>query len=116
MVSHTFERGVLVVTVSTDPGIARRATLTTEISDLIHAYRPMPVVVVLEEAATGAPVVSAVLRAHRMCSRLGVLMSVATHSAPARRLLEADADSVSPRLVVHARTDTAIDATFVAAA
>ena len=113
MVSHRFERGVLVVTVESDPGITRRAVLTTEISDLIHAYRPTPVVVVLEEAATGAPVV---LRAHHMCARLGVLMSVATHSAPARRLLEADADGVSPRLVVHARTDTAIDAAFVAAA
>ncbi|MBK3641383.1 hypothetical protein [Streptomyces sp. MBT33] len=116
MVSHRFERGVLVVTVESDPGITRRAVLTTEIGDLIHAYRPTPVVVVLEEAATGAPVVSAVLRAHHMCARLGVLMSVATHGAPARRLLEADADGVSPRLVVHARTDTAIDAAFVAAA
>ncbi len=43
-------------------------------------------------------------------------MSVATHSAPARRLLEDGADTGGCRLVVHARTDTAIDAAFTAAA
>jgi hypothetical protein len=116
MLSHALERGVLVITVHRDPGPAGRASLAAEIGALVHAYRPMPVVVVLEEAATGGAAVASVLRAHRLCSNLGVLMSVATHSAPARRQLEAGADTGGCRLVVHARTDTAIDAAFIAAA
>ncbi|MDQ0791240.1 hypothetical protein QFZ63_000755 [Streptomyces sp. B3I7] len=116
MLSHALERGVLVLTVHRDPGPAGRAALAAEIGNLVHAYRPRPVVVVLEEPATGDPTVGAVLRAHRLCSGLGVLMSVSTHSAPARRLLEAGADTGGCRLVVHARTATAIDAAFAAAA
>ncbi|MCX4703662.1 hypothetical protein OG252_48580 [Streptomyces sp. NBC_01352] len=115
MLSHTLERGVLVITVHRDPGIGGRATLAAEISHLIRAHKPAPVVIVLDEPATGGAAISAVLRAHRTCSNLGVLMSVATHSAPARRLLEANADTTGPRLVIHARTDTAITAAFTAA-
>jgi hypothetical protein len=51
-----------------------------------------------------------------MCNHLGVLISVATHSAPTRRLLEANADTSGTRLVVHARTDTAILSALSAAA
>lgn len=116
MVSHAFEEGVLVVTLHSATDVGRRSALSQEISDLVHAYRPSPVVVVLEEPATGGVTVSAVLKAHRMCNDLGVLMSVATHSAPARRLLEANADTVGTRLVVHARTDTAILSALSAAA
>ncbi|MGV9343532.1 hypothetical protein ACWDSD_01745 [Streptomyces spiralis] len=50
-----------------------------------------------------------------LCGPLGVLVSVATHSAAARRVLEAEADTDRTRLVVHARVDTAIAATFAAA-
>jgi hypothetical protein len=60
--------------------------------------------------------VTAVLRAHRLCGRLGTLMSVATHRAPARRLLEANAGIGSPRLVIHPRIDIAISAATIAAA
>jgi hypothetical protein len=41
-------------------------------------------------------------------------MSVATHSAPARRRLEANAHTGSPHLVVHARIDIAINAACAA--
>lgn len=116
MLSHTLERGVLVITVHRDPGVGGRATLAAEISNLIRAHRPAPVVIVLDEPATGGAAVSAVLRAHRMCGNLGVLMSVATRSAPARRLLEANADTNGPRLVIHARTDTAITTAFLSTA
>ncbi|PZH18099.1 hypothetical protein C1I97_04240 [Streptomyces sp. NTH33] len=54
------------------------------------------------------PVPRTVLRAHRLCSHLGLGMSVATHSAPARRLLEANGDTNGIRRVVRARADTAI--------
>jgi hypothetical protein len=116
LLSHALEHGVLVITVRCDPGVGGRAPLAAEISDLVHAHRPAPVVIVLDETAAGAAAVSAVLQAHRMCRHLGLLVSVATHSAPARRLLEAGAAPGGPRLVVHARVDTAIATAFLAAA
>lgn len=106
--SHTLEHGVLVITVHDDPGTGMRARLSTQISDLVHAHRPAPVVIVLCARAASEAAVGAVLRAHRLCGHLGVLMSVATHSAPARRMLEAGAGTGGNRLVVHARTDTAV--------
>ncbi|GGM19252.1 hypothetical protein GCM10010129_74400 [Streptomyces fumigatiscleroticus] len=116
MVSHHLEHGVLVVTVDQDPGIDGRARLSSQICDLVSAHRPAPVVIVLAEEATGRTAVSAVLRAHRLCGHLGVLMSVVTHSAPARRMLEDNAGTASPHLVVHARVDTAVMTAFAAAA
>ncbi|MEU9570997.1 hypothetical protein AB0D62_14075 [Streptomyces massasporeus] len=116
MLSHSLDHGVIVVTVHEDPGVGGRATLVEKISDLVQAYRPAPVVIVLDEPAARGPVVSAVLRVHRLCGGLGTLLSVATHSAPTRRALEADADTGGTRLVVHARVDTAVSAAFAAAA
>lgn len=58
------------------------------------------------------PVVGVVLRAHLLYNRLGLVMSVTTHSAPVRGSLDANAnanaDTDGTRLVVYARTDTAI--------
>ncbi|MEU2924512.1 hypothetical protein ABZ636_05510 [Streptomyces sp. NPDC007251] len=108
MLSHAFEQGVLVITVYDDPGIGGRAKLLSRISDMVHAYRPASVVVVLDEPAARASMVGVILRVQRLCSRLGLLMSVATHNAPARRLLEAAADESSTSLVIHARIDAAI--------
>ena len=116
MLSHVLERGVLVVTVHQDPGTARRTELATRISGLVQAYKPAPVVIILDDPAATSASVSAVLRAHSLCGRLGSLMSVATHSAPARRLLEANADTGSPRMVIHSRIDIAISAANTAAA
>ncbi|MFD7392035.1 hypothetical protein ACFV46_26595 [Streptomyces sp. NPDC059852] len=93
MLSHTVERGVLVITVLEDPGIGGRAALLTQIS---------------EPAATEAAV-SVVLRVHRLCSHLDLVTFVATHSAPARRLLDANADTHGIRMVIHARAHTAIE-------
>ncbi|MFC8102351.1 hypothetical protein [Streptomyces sp. NPDC057363] len=115
MFSHSLEQGVLVLTVHGECGLSGRAPLLTRIGDLVHAYKPAPVVVVLEEAASVSTVVS-VLQVHRMCSQLGILMSVASHSAPVRRLLEANADTSGVRMVIHARADTAIAAAFTAVA
>ncbi|MER7481647.1 hypothetical protein ABTX60_29130 [Streptomyces sp. NPDC126510] len=116
MLSHSLDHGVLVITVHQDPGIGGRATLLTRISDLVQAYRPAPVVIVLDEPAARSAVVSVVLRVHHLCSRTGTLMSVATHSAPVRRTLETDADTAGTRLVVHARADTAVAASYAAVA
>ncbi|MFF8012564.1 hypothetical protein [Streptomyces sp. NPDC007929] len=117
MLSHSLDRGVLVITVHEDPGVDGRATLVARISGLVQAYRPAPVVIVLDEPAARGPVVSTVLRVHRVCGPLGTLLSVATHSAPIRRALdEADTGTGGTRLVVHARVDTAVSAAFAAAA
>ncbi|MGX1478496.1 UNVERIFIED_CONTAM: hypothetical protein RKD50_007304 [Streptomyces canus] len=117
MLSYSLEQGVLVITVHDDPGIGGRAALLAEISDLVHVQKSAPVVLVLDEPAVSGAAVSVVLRAHRMCSHLGVLMSVATHSAPARRLLEMNADTSGIRLVIHGDVDRAVSvATAFAAA
>ncbi|WP_229908760.1 hypothetical protein [Streptomyces griseosporeus] len=114
--SHSLENGVLVITVHDDPGRCGKALLLTRISDLVYAHRPAPVVIVLEAPAAAGAALGVVLRVHRLCSRLRILMSVATGSAPARRALEARAEGSGVRLVIHARTDTAITSTAFAAA
>ncbi|MEV8596233.1 hypothetical protein ACIHFC_32425 [Streptomyces sp. NPDC052013] len=116
MLSHALEQGVLVLSIHHDPGVDGRAALLTEISDLVHAFNPAPVVIILEDQAATGAALSVVLRAHQVCSSLGIVMSVATHSALARRLLEANADTSGIRLVIHARTDTAVTTAYAAAA
>ncbi|MFE9290226.1 hypothetical protein ACF1HU_23435 [Streptomyces olivaceus] len=116
MLSHTLEHGVLVITVDRDPGVDGRAALTTHLTNLVDAHQPAPVVIVLADGAAGPAAVSAVLRAHQWCGRLDLLLSVVAHSAPVRRLLESNADSCGPRLVVHARVDTAISTACTAVA
>lgn len=118
MLSHSLEQGVLVITVHDDPGIGGRAALLAEISDLVHAHKSAPVVLVLDEPAASGAAVSAVLRAHRVCGDLGVFVSVATHSFPARRLLEVNASTTGIRLDIHADAETAVSAAtaFAAAA
>ncbi|MFE2297046.1 hypothetical protein ACFXAW_02480 [Streptomyces sp. NPDC059445] len=107
MVTHSLERGVLVLTLDDAPGSQDEDDIPGRISDLVHAHDPRPVVIVLGGNPPAAAT-SAVLRAHRMCGDLGVPMSVATHSAPVRRRLQTQAPVLGARLVVHARTDTAI--------
>ncbi|MEU1463191.1 hypothetical protein ABZ467_21350 [Streptomyces sp. NPDC005727] len=106
--SHSLVRGVLVITLHDDPGVGGRAALLDQISALVEGHRPVALVVVLDGDAGAETAVAVVLRSHRLCSRLGLVMSVATHSAPLRRLLEAGADTAGTRLVIHARADTAI--------
>ncbi|MBB6420387.1 hypothetical protein ACIBQ5_27915 [Streptomyces massasporeus] len=55
-------------------------------------------------------------RVHRLCGGPGTLMSVAPHSAPIQRALDADADAGGTRLVVHTRVDTAVCAACAATA
>ncbi|MGW2827063.1 hypothetical protein ACWC24_39720 [Streptomyces sp. NPDC001443] len=108
MARHSVQQGVLVLTVDDDPGISGRTALLEQISDLVLGLRPASLVVVLRAPAATDAVVGVVLRAHRLCNRLGLVMSVTTHSAPVRRSLEANADTDGTRLVVYARADTAI--------
>ncbi|WP_435278877.1 hypothetical protein [Streptomyces sp. 1222.5] len=116
MVSHALDQGVLVVTVHDDPGSDGRAVLLARISDLVKGRAPTSLVLVLDGPAAADSAVGVVLRVHRLCNRLGLVMSVATHSAPVRRLLEADADTDigGTRLVVLARADTALQLTAAA--
>lgn len=115
MLTQSLEHGVLVLAVEDDPGSAQPNILARLISDLVHVHAPTPVVVVLGGAATAA-VITAVVTAHRLCSGLDVLLSVATSSAPARRALRTRAAEHGAGLVVHARTDTAIATAYATAA
>ncbi|MFF0204613.1 hypothetical protein [Streptomyces sp. NPDC005017] len=117
LLSHSLDHGVLVITVHhDDPGIGGRAALPARLEGLVHAYRPAPVVLSLEEPAVDTAAVSTVLGLHRVCRQLGMLMSVVSGSAPARRALEARAATIGTRLVVHARTSTAMAAAFAVVA
>ncbi|WP_256332937.1 hypothetical protein [Streptomyces sp. 2131.1] len=110
MLSHAFNEGVLVCTVQEDPRIQRRAELANLILDLARVHQPAPVVVVIDDAAATPATASAILRARSQCTELGVVLSVASHSAPLRRLLQDGEDPTLTRLVIHTRIDTAIDA------
>lgn len=116
VLSHVLEQGVLVISVHGEIRVDGGATLLAKISDLIHAYKPTPVVIVLDDSAAGTKVISVVVRAHRMCGSIGVLMSVASHSAPVRRRLEASVETDTTHLVIHARADIAISSAACAAA
>ncbi|WP_258054508.1 hypothetical protein [Streptomyces sp. Ru71] len=109
------DQGVLVVTVQNDTGDGR-TELLEEIEDLIRGYQPLPVVIAVEDPDVGAAAIDMVLQAHRVCVRLGVLMSVITHSAPLRRMLQTRAERDGVRLVINARADIAIAAAAFAAA
>ncbi|MFE7444339.1 hypothetical protein ACFU7X_28235 [Streptomyces chartreusis] len=100
-----------------DPGTDSRAATLAHISDLVHGHKPASVVIVLDQPSPTQTTLSVIFRAHHLCSRLDLVMSVATHSAPVRRLLATGADTKDIRLVIHARADTAIaTATAVTAA
>ncbi|MFC9945655.1 hypothetical protein [Streptomyces pratensis] len=116
MLSHRLDRGVLVLTVHEDPGIDGRAELAAGMTSYMRDYQPARVLVIIDDPAATPATASAVLRAHRQCDELGVLMSAATRSAPVRRLLEANAASGGARLVVHPHIDVAMSAAYEAAA
>ncbi|GAA3245199.1 hypothetical protein GCM10010469_00160 [Streptomyces labedae] len=92
------------------PDIAGRAELAGRLEGLVHAHEPALVLIVLAEYAADGPTTSVVLRVHRTCRDLGIRLSVASTSAPVRRLLEAHADTAGTHLVIHARADTAVTA------
>ncbi|MFD5633032.1 hypothetical protein ACFVU0_21580 [Streptomyces sp. NPDC058122] len=116
MLSRSLDHGVLVVTVHEDPGTGLRVEFSARIRDLVRAHEPTPVVVVIDEAAATPGVVRALVDAYGDCGDLGVLASVATHSASARRLFEVAADRGGPRLVVHSRIDVAVTTAYTVTA
>ncbi|MFE9445249.1 hypothetical protein ACFYO2_41280 [Streptomyces sp. NPDC006602] len=107
MISHALEQGVLVITVHNDPGICRRADLLRQISDLVRAHKPDALVIVLDDPAATEAAVSVVVRVPALQRPWG--LDVRCHpERPARRLLEANADTRGTRLVIHARADIAV--------
>lgn len=108
MMTHAFEQRVLVITMHDDPGIAMRAALLAQISDLVQGHKPASVVIVLDQPSPTQAALSIILRADHLCSRLGLVMFVATPNAHVRRLLAVGADTRDMGLVIYARADTAI--------
>ncbi len=84
--------------------------LVKEIGDLARGHSPAPVVIAFDGAEADAAATGVVLRAHRLCRRLGILMTVTARSAPVRRALEAQAALSGVHLVINARADIAIAA------
>ncbi|MEU1281421.1 hypothetical protein [Streptomyces sp. NPDC005805] len=115
MLAHALERGVLVITLTTDVDISERSGVCAGIARLVGAYAPLPVVVDLAMPVVGPAAVSAVVRAHRECVRLGVPMCAATAGAAARRLLRANVDTSDVPLGVYARAGDAVTAMAAAA-
>ncbi|MFI5998076.1 hypothetical protein ACIBAC_40230 [Streptomyces sp. NPDC051362] len=113
MLSHALENGVLVLAVDDEPG-PEEQNLAALISDLVHVHAPTPAVIMLGGEVPD-PVIEAVVEAHRRCRQLDVLISVATSSAPARRVFQAHATADGGALVVHARVDTAISTAYATA-
>ncbi|MBT2368214.1 hypothetical protein J7E88_23550 [Streptomyces sp. ISL-10] len=110
MLHHTIERGVLLITIDDDVSLGHHVAVARNITHLVKVHLPAPVVIVLSAPEVSAGMLSTVLRAHVLCGRFDGLMAVVTPSAPARRLLEANADVGGTRLVVFARTGQALDA------
>ncbi|MEV5911296.1 hypothetical protein AB0M00_20680 [Streptomyces chartreusis] len=92
-----------------DPGIALKAALLAQISDLSEqGHKPASVVIVLDQPSPAQAALSVVLRAHHLCSHLGLVMFGVTPNARIRRLLAVGADTRDIGLVICAGTDTAI--------
>lgn len=108
MMRHACDYGVLVITLYSDAGPADRTGLFTRLGSLVRMHDPRPVVLVLAGPDIAEDALDVVLRVHRLCTRLGLLLSVACPSAPVRRLLEANADPDGAPPVIHARADTAV--------
>ncbi|MER7983324.1 hypothetical protein [Streptomyces sp. NPDC095817] len=106
MLSHKVENGVLVLNLE-DESRPQEQDLAALISDMVHVHAHMPAVIVLG-AAVHSEVIKAVLEAHHLCRELKVLIAVATPSAPARRVLQAESAAQGGGLVVYARADIAV--------
>lgn len=73
MTTHTLKQRVLVITMHDDPVIAMRAALLAQINDLVRGHKPASVVIVLDQLSPTQAALSVVLRAHHLCSHLGLV-------------------------------------------
>ncbi|MEU7068109.1 hypothetical protein [Streptomyces sp. NPDC046161] len=97
MISHVFDRGILIIRFPSGIDVAGRAAVAVETEHLIHARRPLHVVIQLALPEAVAPAVfSLVLRAHRLCTEVGASSAIVSASSDVRRLLAANADSSGP--------------------
>ncbi|MCZ4607793.1 hypothetical protein O3S80_29370 [Streptomyces sp. Lzd4kr] len=106
--TQALEQRVLVITMHDDPGIAMRAALLAQISDLVQGHKPASVVIALDQPSPTQATLSIILRAHHLCSHLCLVMFVATPDPHVRRPLAVGADTRDIGLVIYARAYTAI--------
>ncbi|MFF8846529.1 STAS domain-containing protein [Streptomyces sp. NPDC015127] len=106
VLTHTLDRGVLVVTLHGDVMISDRATVSQQLTEVVRSYLPRAVVIELRTSVVSAAALSAVLRAHRQCGQAGVTLSVVATVASARRLLKAGTDGSG--LAVFGRREDAV--------
>ncbi|MFP1624566.1 hypothetical protein ACLB9X_05000 [Streptomyces sp. 5K101] len=108
VLTHTLDRGVLVVTLHGDVMISDRATVSQQLAEVVRSHLPRAVVIELRTSVISAAALSAVLRAHRQCGQAGMTLSAVATVASARRLLKAGTDGSGLR--VFARRADAVTA------
>ncbi|MFP1629743.1 STAS domain-containing protein [Streptomyces sp. 5K101] len=85
VLTHTLDRGVLVVTLHGDVVISDRATVSQQLAEVVRSHLPRAVVIELRTSVISAAALSAVLRAHRQCGQAGMTLSAVATVASARR-------------------------------
>ncbi|MFD3873243.1 hypothetical protein [Streptomyces sp. NPDC058623] len=81
MLTHLFDGDVLIVRLPDDLDVSTRGTVVSQFEFLLRSYRPRTVVMELPWCAGGAAVVSAVLRAERLCRAAGASFGTTTSRA-----------------------------------
>ncbi|MDV9190543.1 hypothetical protein R6L23_20370 [Streptomyces sp. SR27] len=88
LISHTLRHHVLHVTLHRDLDVTNRAAAALQIQALVQAHRPTRVVLAVPSADPTPATLSALARAHRMCTSLGIPLALAGASTRTRRLLD----------------------------
>lgn len=86
VLTHTLDRGVLLVCLDGDVPISERALLSQQFTDLVRMHLPRAVVIEIGVSAVSAAALSTVLRAQRLCDQARVPLVVVTGAAVARDL------------------------------
>ncbi|MFD0428300.1 hypothetical protein ACFQ60_09795 [Streptomyces zhihengii] len=71
VLTHTLDRGVLLVSLDGDVRISERAALSQQFTDLVRMYLPRAVVMEIGASVVSAAALSTVLRAQRLCDQAG---------------------------------------------
>ncbi|MBM9623089.1 hypothetical protein ACFU9F_33455 [Streptomyces zhihengii] len=109
VLTHTLDRGVLLVSLDGDVRISERAALSQQFTDLVRMYLPRAVVMEIGASVVSAAALSTVLRAQRLCDQAGVPLAVVADGPVTRALLEAG--TAGPGLRVLGRGPGAVTAT-----
>ncbi|WP_371666497.1 hypothetical protein OG985_47500 [Streptomyces sp. NBC_00289] len=86
LLSHSLDGDVLRVTLHCNLDIATRAAAVQEIEAFVRACRPRCVILSVPAGEPAPATLSAALRAHRMCQKVGIALEVTGVSTAMQRL------------------------------